>query len=52
MIHGLFIPDPDPDFLPITDPGIKKAADPGSATLSATLEISGPTTFANNRFEI
>jgi hypothetical protein len=31
----LFIPDPDPDFLPITDPGVKnkKAPDPGSATL-------------------
>ncbi len=25
---GLFIPDPDPDFLPIPDPGIKKALDP------------------------
>jgi hypothetical protein len=29
----LFIPDPDPDFLPILDPEVKKAADPGSATL-------------------
>jgi hypothetical protein len=28
---GLFIPDPDPDFfLPIPDPGVKKAPDPGS----------------------
>ncbi len=32
---GLFIPDPDPDFLPISDPGVKKAPDPGSG--SATL---------------
>ncbi len=24
MIPGLFIPDPDPDFLPIPDPGVKK----------------------------
>ncbi len=29
----LFIPDPDPDFLPIPDAGVKKALDPGSATL-------------------
>jgi hypothetical protein len=31
----LFIPDPDPDFLPISDPGGQKALDPGSG--SATL---------------
>ncbi len=30
---GLFIPDPDPDFLPISDPGVKTAPDPGSETL-------------------
>ncbi len=37
---GLFIPDPDPDFLPILDAGSKgqKAPDPGSG--SATLQIS------------
>jgi hypothetical protein len=34
----LFIPDPEPDFLlvpdpKIPDPGVKKAPDPGSATL-------------------
>jgi hypothetical protein len=31
----LFIPDPDPDFLLIPDPGVKKPPDPrsGSATL-------------------
>jgi hypothetical protein len=31
----MFIPDPDLDFLPIPDPGVKKASDPGfgSATL-------------------
>jgi hypothetical protein len=30
-----FHPDPDLDFLPISDPGVKKAQDPesGSATL-------------------
>jgi hypothetical protein len=26
----LFIPDPDPDFLLIPDPGVKKAPDPRS----------------------
>jgi hypothetical protein len=30
------VADPDPFFLPIPDPGIKKATDPGSG--SATLE--------------
>jgi hypothetical protein len=30
---GLFIPDPDLDFLPIPDPGVKKAPHPGSAAL-------------------
>jgi hypothetical protein len=29
----MFIPDPDHDFLPIPNPGVKKAPDPGSATL-------------------
>jgi hypothetical protein len=28
----LFIPDPDPDFLPIPDLGVKKAPDPGSGS--------------------
>ncbi len=31
----MIIPDPDLDFLPISDPGVKKAPDPGSG--SATL---------------
>jgi hypothetical protein len=31
------IPDPDADFLPIPDPGVKKAPDPGSGSGSATL---------------
>ncbi len=33
------IPDPDHDFLPIPDPGVKKAPDPGfgSATLVTTI---------------
>jgi hypothetical protein len=29
----MFIPDPDLDFLPNLDPGVKKAPDPGFATL-------------------
>jgi hypothetical protein len=28
----MFIPDPDIDFLPIRDPGVKRAPDSGSAT--------------------
>jgi hypothetical protein len=32
---GMFIPDPDLDFVFIPDPGVKKAPDPGSG--SATL---------------
>ncbi len=35
---GLFIPDPEFDFLPIPDPGVKKAPDSGSG--SATLLTS------------
>jgi hypothetical protein len=31
----MFIPDPDLDFLPIPDPGVKKPPDRGSATLVA-----------------
>ncbi len=31
---GLYIPDPNPDFLPIPDPGVKKAP-----TKSATLKV-------------
>ncbi len=34
----MFILDPDADFLPIPDPGVKKAPDPGSG--SATLQKS------------
>jgi hypothetical protein len=33
----LFIPDPDPNFLPIPDQGVKKAPNPGSG--SATLNF-------------
>jgi hypothetical protein len=29
----MFVPDTDLDFLPIADPGVKKAPDPGTATL-------------------
>ncbi len=35
----MFISDPDLDFLPIPDPGVKKAPDPGSG--SPTLFFSG-----------
>jgi hypothetical protein len=28
----MFIPDPDLDFLPIPDPGVKKSSDPGSGS--------------------
>jgi hypothetical protein len=50
---GLFIPDPDLDFLPIPDPGVKKAPDPesGSATLLFSLQIGlPPVTTAKNLF--
>ncbi len=30
----LFILDPDPDFLPIPDPGVKTASDPGSGSVT------------------
>jgi hypothetical protein len=35
------IPDPDADFLPIPDPGVKKALDPGSATLNCIKKGEG-----------
>jgi hypothetical protein len=40
--RGSGIPDPDLDFLPIPDPGVKKAQDPGfrSATLLQTFIVS------------
>jgi hypothetical protein len=41
----LFIPNPDPEFLPILDPGGKKASDPGSG--SATLVIIMNTLYCN-----
>jgi hypothetical protein len=36
----MFIPDPDLDFLAISDPGVQKAPDPGSgsATLPETVK--------------
>jgi hypothetical protein len=37
ILSGMFVPDPDFDFLPIPDPVVKKASDPGSG--SATLLI-------------
>jgi hypothetical protein len=43
MIRVVFILDPDPDFLPIPDPGSrgsKRAPDPGS--VSATLFLADP----------
>ncbi len=40
VVHpGSRIPDPDADFLLIPDPGVKKAPDPGSATLLTTAWI-------------
>jgi hypothetical protein len=33
-ISGMFIPDQDLDFLPSPDPGVKKAPDPRSATMT------------------
>jgi hypothetical protein len=33
----MFIPDPDLDFLPIRGPEVRKAPDPGSATLQDIL---------------
>jgi hypothetical protein len=33
----MFIPDPESGFSSISDPGVKKAPDPGYATLFATL---------------
>ncbi len=40
---GLFIPDPDPDFLPIPDPGVKKApeADTDNNVLISTYSWHG-----------
>jgi hypothetical protein len=35
ILSGLFIPDPDLDFLPIPDPGVQNVPYPGSG--SATL---------------
>jgi hypothetical protein len=36
---GLFIPDPDPDFLHIPDPGVKRHQIPDPGSGSATLYI-------------
>jgi hypothetical protein len=38
ILYKIFILDPDHDFLPIPDPGVKKAPDPGcgSATMCRT----------------
>jgi hypothetical protein len=48
MIRVEFIPDPDPDFLPIPDPGVKKKTpDPGSGT--ATL-VPGETMHSPDHF--
>ncbi len=37
---GLFIPDPDPDFLPIRLLGVKRAPDPGSGSATLAFPIS------------
>ncbi len=39
---GLFIPDPDHEFLPIPDPGVKKAPGPGSRSATLFLELTPP----------
>jgi hypothetical protein len=35
----MFIPDPDFDFLPIPDLGVKKAQDPGSGSATLAKEV-------------
>jgi hypothetical protein len=40
---GVFIPDPYFAFLSIPDPGVKKAPDPGSATLVENTPCEKPT---------
>ncbi len=37
----MFIPDPDLDFLPVPDPGVEKALDPGSAALTLAKHSKG-----------
>ncbi len=39
---NMFIPDQDLDFLPIPDPGVKKAPNSGYATLYSCLKKYGP----------
>jgi hypothetical protein len=46
----MFIPDLDLDFLPIPEPGVKKAPYPGSATLivsGSDLHDPDPVTYLN-----
>jgi hypothetical protein len=47
----LFFSDPDLDFLPIPDPGVKMAPDPGSgsATLQVRAELDFILTFLGSR---
>jgi hypothetical protein len=35
----MFIPDPDLDFFPIPDPGVKNAPDPGSGSATRLTKI-------------
>ncbi len=37
----MFIPDPDPDFLPIPNPGVKQVPDPESGTARHCLGEDG-----------
>jgi hypothetical protein len=47
----MFIPDPDLDFLPIPDPAVKKAPDPGNATLLRTLNTTEIVNYRIHRYE-
>jgi hypothetical protein len=40
ICSGLFIPDPDPDFLPIPDRGVIKSPDPGSGSARMLRRVS------------
>jgi hypothetical protein len=41
MIQVVF-PEPDPDFLPIPDPGVKKALYPGSGSAALLITFVHP----------
>ncbi len=45
ILSGMFIPDPDLDFLPIPYPGVKKAPDPGSGSATLVNNLKGNCSF-------